>query len=134
MADQVVGFWLDERGLAGRGCTSRRIGRTCKASMGQYTTSDRARLRRGFPAKTGRSGEGTAYEISCGEENGSIKLGRRGWALQEANKMNHEIPDDVILPGEEVFPSPLTTANPLECLRLVFQMQNNKVRPRRPGG
>src|SRR5215213_11522344 len=52
----------------------RRIGRTCKASMGQCTTSDRARLRRGFPAKTGRSGEGTAYEISCGEENGSIKL------------------------------------------------------------
>ena len=43
--------------------------------------------------------------------------------MQEVNKMNPEIPDDVILPGGEVVPLPLTTANPFEFLGLVFQAQ-----------
>jgi len=37
--------------------------------------------------------------------------------------MNPEIPDDVILPGGEVVPLPLTTANPFELLGLVLQAQ-----------
>ena len=37
--------------------------------------------------------------------------------------MNPEIPDDVILPGGEVVPLPLTRANPFEFLGLVFQAQ-----------
>ncbi len=37
--------------------------------------------------------------------------------------MNLEMPDDVILPGGEVVPLPLTTANPFEFLGLVLQAQ-----------
>jgi len=37
--------------------------------------------------------------------------------------MNLEMPDDVILPGGEVVPLPLTTANPFEFLGLVLQVQ-----------
>jgi len=37
--------------------------------------------------------------------------------------MNLEMPDDVILPGGEVVPFPLTTANPFEFLGLVLQAQ-----------
>ena len=38
-------------------------------------------------------------------------------------EVNPEIPDNVILPGGEVVPLPLSTANPLEFLGLVFQVQ-----------
>jgi hypothetical protein len=37
--------------------------------------------------------------------------------------MNPDMPDDVILPGGEVVPFPLTTANPFEFLGLVLQAQ-----------
>jgi hypothetical protein len=35
--------------------------------------------------------------------------------------MNPDMPDDVILPGGEVVPLPLTTANPFEFLALVLR-------------
>ena len=37
--------------------------------------------------------------------------------------MNLEMPDDVILPGGEVVPLPLTTANPFEFLGFALQVQ-----------
>ena len=37
--------------------------------------------------------------------------------------MNLEMPDDVILPGGEVVPLPLTTASPFEFLGFALQVQ-----------
>ncbi len=37
--------------------------------------------------------------------------------------MNLEMPDDVILPGGEVVPLPLATANPFEFLGFALQVQ-----------
>ena len=43
--------------------------------------------------------------------------------MQEINKMDFEIPDNVLLPGGEVAPLPSITANPFEFLGFVFQVQ-----------
>jgi hypothetical protein len=37
--------------------------------------------------------------------------------------MNTELPDDVLLPGGEVFPVPLVTTDPFDFLGFVLQMQ-----------